>query len=131
MKFQRTVDGTMTCGQQTVKPRAAQSSFRWTDPGFPAYSRPMLSPAEVGLDLGSGKTTVRHMTSFTVKLPVHLDKRLRAVARRRGERLSTIAWRALEREVAAGGPDFAAVAAAHKGMFCGPSDLSTREGYGR
>ena len=28
-------------------------------------------------------------------------------------------------------PDFAALAAQHRGMFRGPRDLSTREGYGR
>jgi len=71
------------------------------------------------------------MASFTVKLPTSLDKKLRATARRRGESLSMIARRALEREIVADGPDFAVLAAKHRGMFRGTSDLSTREGYGR
>ncbi len=71
------------------------------------------------------------MPSFTVKLPAPLDKTLRAVASRRGESLSTLARRALEREAAGGGPDFATLAARHRGLFVGPRALSTREGYGR
>jgi predicted transcriptional regulator len=71
------------------------------------------------------------MASFTVKLPAHLDRKLRAAARRRKESLSEMARRALEREIAQGGPDFATLAARHRGMFRGPRDLSTREGYGR
>lgn len=71
------------------------------------------------------------MASFTVKLPAQLDKKLRTAARRRKESLSDMARRALEREIASGGPDFAALAAQHRGMFRGPRDLSTREGYGR
>lgn len=71
------------------------------------------------------------MPSFTVKLPTPLDKKLRAAARRRGESLSVMARRALEREVVTGGSDFAALAQHHRGMFRGPRDLSTREGYGR
>ena len=71
------------------------------------------------------------MPSFTVKLPTPLDKKLRSAARRRGESLSVMARRALEREVVSGGPDFAALAVRHRGMFRGPRDLSSREGYGR
>ena len=71
------------------------------------------------------------MPSFTVKLPMPLDKKLRAIARRRGESLSMIARRALEREIVTDGPDFAVLAGKHRGMVRGPSDLSTREGYGR
>jgi predicted transcriptional regulator len=69
--------------------------------------------------------------SFTVKLPEVLDRKLRAAAHRRRESLSALARRALEREVDADGPDFAVLAARHRGMFRGPEDLSTREGYGR
>jgi hypothetical protein len=71
------------------------------------------------------------MASITVKLPVDLDRKLRTAARRRGEGLSELVRRALEREIAADGPDFGTVAARYKGMFRGPSDLSTRKGYGR
>jgi len=45
--------------------------------------------------------------------------------------LSTLARRALEKEVADGAPDFVQLAAKYKGMFKGPRDLSEREGYGR
>ncbi len=68
------------------------------------------------------------MASVTVKLPIELDKKLRAAARRRGEGLSELVRRALEREIATDGPDFVSAAGRYKGMFRGPSDLSTREG---
>lgn len=71
------------------------------------------------------------MPSLTVKIPPALDKKLRSAARKRREPMSTLARRALEKEVAAGEPDFVALAANYKGMFRGPRDLSTREGYGR
>lgn len=71
------------------------------------------------------------MPSLTVKLPGTLDRKLRATARKRGEKISTLARRALEKEVAAPAPDFAELAAKYKGMFKGPRDLSEREGYGR
>ena len=71
------------------------------------------------------------MPSLTVKLPGTLDKKLRAAARKRGEKISTLARRALEKEVTAAPPDFARLAADYKGMFKGPRDLSEREGYGR
>jgi hypothetical protein len=66
------------------------------------------------------------MPSVTIKVPAQLDKKLRAAARRRGESVSVLARRALEREVVSGGPDFATIAANHRGMFRGPPDLSTR-----
>jgi len=71
------------------------------------------------------------MTSFTVKLPDDLDRKLRSAARARGEKLSVLARRALQREVAEGASDFAKLAERYKGMFEGPRDLSSREGYGR
>ena len=71
------------------------------------------------------------MPSLTVKLPTTLDRKLRAAARKRGEKISAVARRALEKEVAAPAPDFAELAAKYKGMFKGPRDLSEREGYGR
>ncbi len=70
------------------------------------------------------------MPSVTIKLPALLDKKLRAVAKRRGESLSLLTRRALEREIMTDGPDFAELAAKQRGMFRGAPDLSTREGYG-
>jgi predicted transcriptional regulator len=69
------------------------------------------------------------MISVTVKLPSDLDKKLRATARRRGEGISTLIRRALEREIVGEGPDFATMAAPYQGMFRGPGDLSTRKAY--
>ena len=77
------------------------------------------------------KTTVRLMPSLTVKIPASLDKKLRSTASKRREQLSTLARRALEKEVTAAPPDFVQLAAGYKGMFRGPRDLSMREGYGR
>jgi predicted transcriptional regulator len=71
------------------------------------------------------------MPSLTVKIPPALDKKLRSAALKRREPLSTLARRALEREVSVRAPDFAQLAANYKGMFKGPRDLSEREGYGR
>ena len=71
------------------------------------------------------------MPSVTIKLPAPLDKKLRAAAKRRGESLSVLTRRALEREVLTNGPDFATLATKQRGMFRGPPDLSAREGYGR
>lgn len=70
------------------------------------------------------------MPSVTIKLPSPLDRKLRAAAKRRGESLSMLTRRALEREVMNDGPDFAALATKHRGMFRGAANLSTREGYG-
>ncbi len=69
------------------------------------------------------------MISVTVKLPAKLDQKLRRTARRRGEKISTLIRRAVEREITGEGPDFAAMAAPHLGMFRGPGDLSTRKAY--
>ena len=71
------------------------------------------------------------MPSLTVKLPATLDKKLRAAALKRGEKISTLTRRALQKEIAEGAPDFAKLAANYKGMFHGPRDLSARKGYGR
>jgi transposase InsO family protein len=46
-------------------------------------------------------------------------------ARRRYESLLMIARSALERDIVMNGPDFAVLAGKHRGMFRGPSDLST------
>jgi predicted transcriptional regulator len=68
---------------------------------------------------------------ITVKIPAPLEKKLRQAAMRRGENFSELARRALRKEVEASGPDFATLAAPYRGMFRGPRDLSSREGYGR
>jgi predicted transcriptional regulator len=70
------------------------------------------------------------MPSLTVKLPSALDKKLRTLARKRGEKISVTTRRALEKELAGGEPDFAKLAENFRGMMKGPRDLSTREGYG-
>ncbi len=44
---------------------------------------------------------------------------------------TAMARRVVKQASAPDGPDFAALAANHRGMFRGPRDLSTREGYGR
>jgi predicted transcriptional regulator len=71
------------------------------------------------------------MPSLTIKLPAKLNRKLRIAAHKRKENLSVLTRRALERELAAPVPDFATLAKPYIGMFSGPRDLSTREGYGR
>jgi len=71
------------------------------------------------------------MPSLTIKLPTKLNRRLRTAAHQRKENLSVLARRALERELAAPAPDFATLAKPYLGMFSGPPNLSSREGYGR
>jgi predicted transcriptional regulator len=71
------------------------------------------------------------MPSITIKLPPAMSRKLRSAATRKGESLSTLARRALVREIEAPAPDFAKLAAPYLGMFRGPDDLSSREGYGR
>lgn len=72
------------------------------------------------------------MKTLTVKIPESLDKKLRGVAKRRGQPVSEVARAALIRETDEVGVDFAAAAARYRGMVKdAPSDLSTREGYGR
>ncbi|MDP3849451.1 MAG: hypothetical protein Q8Q59_03035 [Luteolibacter sp.] len=44
--------------------------------------------------------------------------------------MSVIVRRALAREMEADAVDFAKLASSNVGMFSGPADLSTREGYG-
>jgi predicted transcriptional regulator len=72
------------------------------------------------------------MKTLTVKVPESLDKKLRQVAKRRGQPVSEVARAALRRETDGGGMDFETAAAKYRGMLKGgPADLSTREGYGR
>ena len=71
------------------------------------------------------------MRTFTVKIPEALHKKLKAVAKRKGEPVSVVARNAMEREVNEDATDFATAAARYRGMLKdAPSDLSTREGYG-
>jgi len=65
-----------------------------------------------------------------IKLPPALDKKAHAASRKRGESLSLLTRRAIERETTDGGPDFATLAARYQGMMRGPKNLSSREGYG-
>ncbi len=69
------------------------------------------------------------MKTVTLKIPETLDAKIRRVLKRRKESFSELARRALSREVEAG-QNFADVAGPYRGMFAGPGDLSTREGYG-
>ena len=70
------------------------------------------------------------MKSVTLKIPDNLDVKIRRAVARRAESFSDLARRALAREVEEREVDFARLAAPYCGMFKGPSDLSSREGYG-
>jgi plasmid stability protein len=65
-----------------------------------------------------------------VKIPESLEAKLRIRAKAANEPVSEIVRRALTREMEADSVDFAKLAAPYLGMFSGPADLSTREGYG-
>lgn len=70
------------------------------------------------------------MKTVTLKLPDRLDAKIRRVVARRKENFSELARRALAREIEEHEVDFARLAAPYRGMFKGPRDLSSREGYG-
>ena len=70
------------------------------------------------------------MKTVTLKIPVSLDAKIRRAIARRKESFSELARRALTREVENHEMDFARLAAPYRGMFRGPRDLSSREGYG-
>ena len=70
------------------------------------------------------------MKTLTVKIPEALDTQLRRKAEEGNEPVSAVIRRALMREMEADAADFAKLAAPYRGMFSGPADLSTREGYG-
>ncbi len=70
------------------------------------------------------------MKTVTVKIPETLAVKIRRVLKQRKESFSELARRALSREVE-DRLNFADAAKAYRGMFVGPGDLSTREGYGR
>lgn len=70
------------------------------------------------------------MKTLTVKIPEDLETQLRNKANASKESVSVIVRRALVREMEANAVDFAKLATPYRGMFSGPADLSTREGYG-
>ena len=70
------------------------------------------------------------MRTLTVKIPEALETKLRNKAKAGNEPVSAIVRRALAREMKADAVDFAKLASPYLGMFSGPADLSTREGYG-
>ncbi len=70
------------------------------------------------------------MKTLTVKIPEDLETQLRNKAKAGKEPVSAVVRRALAREMEAGAVDFAKLALPYRGMFSGPADLSTREGYG-
>lgn len=70
------------------------------------------------------------MKTVTLKIPDTLEARLRLATSRRKESFSALARRALVREVEEQSADFARLAAPYRGMFKGPANLSSREGYG-
>ena len=70
------------------------------------------------------------MKTVTLKIPDHLDVKIRRAIARRKESFSDLARRALARETEEIGTDFTRLAAPYRGMFKGPRDLSSREGYG-
>jgi predicted transcriptional regulator len=70
------------------------------------------------------------MKTLTVKIPEALEAKLRDKAKAANQTVSEIVRRALAREMEADAVDFSKLAAPYAGMFSGPADLSTREGYG-
>ncbi len=70
------------------------------------------------------------MKTLTVKIPEALETKLRKKAKAANEPVSEIVRRALTREMEFDAVDFSKLAAPYLGMFSGPPDLSTREGYG-
>ena len=68
------------------------------------------------------------MKTVTLKISDSLDVKIRRAVARRNESFSDLARRALSRETEEHEVDFARLAAPYRGMFTGPSDLSSREG---
>jgi|GEM_PF-795917 len=77
-----------------------------------------------------GNTMRITMKTVTLKIPDSLNIKIRRAIARRKEKFSHLARRALAREVEGHEVDFARLAAPYRGMFKGPRDLSSREGYG-
>ena len=70
------------------------------------------------------------MKTLTLKISESLKMKLRDKAKASNQSVSEVVRRALIREVEADAVDFSKLAAPYRGMFSGPADLSTREGYG-
>ena len=70
------------------------------------------------------------MKTVTLKIPDSLDVKIRRAIAKRKESFSDLARRALAREIEEREVDFARLAAPCRGIFKGPPDLSSREGYG-
>ena len=70
------------------------------------------------------------MKTLTVKIPEAMETKLRNKAKAAKQPVSEIVRRALAREMESDTVDFSKLAAPYVGMFSGPADLSTREGYG-
>jgi predicted transcriptional regulator len=70
------------------------------------------------------------MKTLTVKIPEALETKLRNKAKAAKQPVSEIVRQALVRDMEADAGDFSKLAAPYAGMFSGPADLSTREGYG-
>jgi predicted transcriptional regulator len=70
------------------------------------------------------------MKTLTVKLPEALEAKLKRKAKAANEPVSAVVRRALIRDLEADAVDFSKIAAPYRGMFSGPADLSSREGYG-
>lgn len=70
------------------------------------------------------------MKTVTLKISDSLDAKIRRAAARRNESFSDLARRALARETEEAEIDFVRLAAPYRGMFKGPRDVSSREGYG-
>ena len=68
--------------------------------------------------------------TVTLKIPHSLEVKIRRAVARRKESFSEFARRALAREVEKHEVDFARLATPYRGMFRGPANLSSREGYG-
>ena len=70
------------------------------------------------------------MKTLTVKIPEALEIKLRSKAKASNQFVSEVVRRALMRELEADAVDFSKLAAPYRGMFSGPTVLSTHEGYG-
>lgn len=70
------------------------------------------------------------MKTLTVKIPEALEIKLRNKAKASNQPVSEVVRWALMREIEADAVDFSKLAKPYRGMFSGPADLSTREGYG-
>lgn len=70
------------------------------------------------------------MKTVTLKISDGLEAKIRRAMARRKESFSELARRALVRETEEQEADFARLAAPYQGILKGPSDLSSREGYG-